>query len=58
MKAYDELKDAIEDIYQRMAEANENEFPDAVKEEKRRCKEFGFNSSKLKGSLVKGRSKI
>jgi hypothetical protein len=38
-----------------MAEAKKNERADALKEVKCLCKEFGFTSGMLKGSLAEGR---
>lgn len=45
----------IETIYQQMVEARKNERPNALKEAKRLCKEFGFTAGMLKGSLAEGR---
>jgi len=42
-------------IQQQMVEAKKNERANALKEVKRLCKEFGFTSGMLKGSLAKGR---
>ena len=55
MKSYDELKAEMEAIQRQMAEANKNERTDALKEEKRLCKEFGLTAGMLKGSLAEGR---
>ncbi|MDC1124197.1 hypothetical protein OAT15_04010 [Gammaproteobacteria bacterium] len=38
-----------------MIEAKKNERANALKEVKRLCKEFGFTTGMLKGSLAKGR---
>ena len=38
-----------------MVEAKKNERANTLKEVKRLCKEFGFNSWMLKGALAKGR---
>ena len=57
MKSYDELKAEMETIQQQMAEARKNGRTNALKEEKRLCKEFGFTAGMLKGSLAKGRKK-
>ena len=38
-----------------MIEAKKNECTNALKEVKRRCKEFGLTAGMLKGSLAKGR---
>ena len=40
-----------------MLEAKKNERPNALKEVKRLCKEFGFTARMLKGSLAEGREK-
>ena len=40
-----------------MAEAKKNERTSALKEVKRLCKEFGFITGTLKGSLAEGRKK-
>ena len=55
MKSYDELKAEMETIQQQMAEAKKNERTNALKEVKRLCKEFGFTSGMLKGSIAEGR---
>ena len=57
MKSYDELKAEMETIQQQMIEAKKNERTNALKEVKRFCKEFGFTSGILKGSLAEGRKK-
>ena len=57
MKSYDELKAEMETIQQQMAEAKKKERANALKEVKRLCKEFGFTSGMLKGSLAEGRKK-
>ena len=54
MKSYDELKAEMETIQQQMVEAKKNERASALKEVKRFCKEFGFTSGMLKGSLAEG----
>ena len=38
-----------------MIEAKKNERTDSLKEVKRLCKGFGFNTGMLKGSLAEGR---
>lgn len=38
-----------------MLEATKNERANALKEVKRLCKEFGYTSGMLKGSLTEGR---
>ena len=40
-----------------MIDAMKNERTDALKEVKRLCKEFGFTTGILKGSLAEGRKK-
>ena len=55
MKPYDELKAEIQAIQRQMTEAKKNERTNALKEVKRLCKEFGFTSGMLKGSLAEGR---
>ena len=40
-----------------IAQAKKNERPNALKEVKRLCKEFGFTAGMLKGSLSEGRKK-
>ena len=40
---------------QQMVDAKKAERPNALKEVKRLCKEFGFAAGMLKGSLAKGR---
>ena len=57
MKSYDELKDEMETIQQHMVEAKKNERTNALKEVKRICKEFGFTTWMLKGSIAEGRKK-
>ena len=57
MKSYDELKTDMEAIQQQMVEAKKNERANTLKEVKRLCKEFGFMTGMLKGSLVEGRKK-
>ena len=57
MKSYDELKAEMETIQKEMAEAKKNERTNALKEVKRRCKEFSFTAGMLKGSLNEGRRK-
>lgn len=54
MKSYDELKAEMEAIQQQMVEAKKNERANALKEVKRRCKEFSFTARILKGSLAEG----
>ena len=57
MKSYDELKAEMETIHQNLAEAKMKKRTNALKEVKRLCKEFGFTSGMLKGSLAAGRAK-
>tara|TARA_B110000459_G_scaffold162824_1_gene179372 strand:+ start:323 stop:496 length:174 start_codon:yes stop_codon:yes gene_type:complete len=57
MKSYGELKAEMEAIQQRMVEAKKNKRSNALKEVKRLCKEFGFITGTLKGSLAEGRKK-
>ena len=57
MKSYDELKAEMEAIQQQMVEAKKNERTNVLKEVKLLCKEFGFTSGMLKGSLAEGRKK-
>ena len=57
MKSYDKLKTDMETIQQQMVEAKKNERANTLKEVKRLCKEFGFMTGMLKGSLVEGRKK-
>jgi hypothetical protein len=57
MKSYDELKSEMEAIQQQMVEAKKNERTNVLKEVKLLCKEFGFTSGMLKGSLAEGRKK-
>ena len=57
MKSYGELKAEMEAIQQRMVEAKKNKRSNALKEVKRLCKEFGFITGMLKGSLADGRKK-
>ena len=57
MKSYDELKADMEAIQQQMVEAKKNECANTLKEVKRLCKEFGFMTRMLKGSLVEGSTK-
>ena len=40
-----------------MIEAKKSERANALKELKRRCKEFGFTAGMLKGALAEGRRK-
>jgi hypothetical protein len=40
-----------------MPGSKKNERADALKEIKRRCKEFGFTAGMLKGALAEGRIK-
>jgi len=40
---------------QQMAEAKKSKRTNALKEVKRLCKEFGFTTGMLKGTLAKGR---
>ncbi|MDU8945548.1 hypothetical protein [Ovoidimarina sediminis] len=47
----------MEAIQRKMVEAKKNERANALKEEKRLCKEFGFTAGMLKGSLAEGRKK-
>ena len=54
IKSYDELKAEMESIHQKMSKTKKNERTDALKEVKRLCKEFGFATGMLKGSLVEG----
>ena len=42
-------------IQQQMVEAKKNERPNALKEVKHLCKEFGFTARMLKGALAEGR---
>jgi len=49
------LKAEMEAIQQQMVEAKKNERANALKEVQRLCKEFGFTSGMLKGSLAGGR---
>ena len=49
------LRAEMEAIQQQMVEAKKNERANALKEVKRLCKEFGFTSGMLKGSLAEGR---
>lgn len=49
------MKAEMEAIQQQMIEANNNKRANALKEEKRLCKEFGFTAGTLNGSLAKGR---
>ena len=58
MKSYDELKAEMETIQQQMIEAKKNERTNALKEVKHLCKEFGFTSGMLKGSLAESRRKL
>ena len=46
----------MEAIQQQMVEAKKNEHAFVLKEVKHLCKEFGFTSGMLKGSLAKGRA--
>ena len=55
MKSYDELKAEMEAIQQQMVEAKKNERAYALKEVKRLCKEFGFTTGVLNGSLTEDR---
>ena len=55
MKFYDELKAEMETIQQQMAEVKKSERTGALKKVKELCKEFGFNTGMLKGSLAEGR---
>ena len=57
MKSYGELKTEMEAIQKRMVEAKKNKRSNALKEVKRLCKEFGFITGMLKGSLADGRKK-
>ena len=57
MKSYDELKAEMDAIQQQMVEAKKNERANALKEEKRLCKESGFTAGMLKGALAEGRKK-
>ena len=54
MKSYHELKAEMETIQQLMVEAKKSELANALKEVKRLCKEFGFTTGILKGSLAQG----
>ena len=55
MKSYDEFKAEMNVFQKQMVEAKKNERANALKEVKRLCKEFGFTSGMLKGSLAEGR---
>lgn len=55
MKSYDELKSEMETIQKQMVEAKKHEHANTLKEVKLLCKEFGFTSGMLKGSLAEGR---
>lgn len=57
MKSFDELKAEMETIQQQMAEAKKSERTNALKEDKRLSKEFGFTGGMLKGALAEGRTK-
>ena len=57
MKSYDELKAEIEAIQQQIVKAKKNERANALKEEKRLCKEFDFTAGMLKGALAEGRKR-
>ena len=57
MKFYEELKGEMKAIQQQMVEAEKNERANALKEVKRRFKEFDFIAGMLKGSLAEGRTK-
>ena len=48
---------AKEQRTEKMIDAMKNERTDALKEVKRLCKEFGFTTGILKGSLAEGRKK-
>lgn len=52
MKSYGELKTEMEAIQQQMIESKKKERANAMKEMKLICKEFGFSSGMLKGSLA------
>lgn len=49
------LKAEIKAIQQQIVEAKKNERANVLNEERRFCKEFGFATGLLKGSLSKGR---
>jgi len=55
MTSINELKAEIEAIQQQMVETKKNERANALKEEKRLCKEFGFTVGMLKGALAEVR---
>jgi len=57
MTSFEELKAEMEPIQQQMVKAKKNERANALKEGKRLCKEFGFTTGMLKGSLAEGRRK-
>lgn len=55
MKSYDEWKkEEMEAIQQQSGGVKKNERVNALKELKRLCKEFGFTSGMVKGSLAEG----
>ena len=57
MKFYEELKGEMKAIQQQMVEAEKIEHVNALKEVKRRFKEFDFIAGMQKGSLAEGRKK-
>ena len=57
MKSYYELKSEMKAIQQQMLEAKTNERANPLKEVKCLCKEFGFTTGMLKGSLAEGEIK-
>ena len=55
MKSYDEWKkEEMEAIQQQSGRVKKNKRVNALKELKRLCKEFGFTSGMVKGSLAEG----
>jgi hypothetical protein len=56
MKSYDKLKAEMKTIQQQMAEAKKSECTVAEKKVKELCKEFGFTTGMLKGSISEGRN--
>ena len=57
MKSDGELKAELVTIQQQMAKAKRSEHTVTLKKVKDLCKEFGFTSGMLKGSLAEGRKK-
>lgn len=55
MKSYGKFKAQIEVIQQQIFEAKKNYHINALKEVKCLCKEFGFTSTMLIGSLAESR---